>query len=100
MAISLDEWERNARILLLATEMQDMVFRKSVCEKCSSEMRKKRKCEEEIAGRTFCRALVNARKKNRTLELLEIRQTLSSPFIKEFHGSGNFVYEALVLDSV
>lgn len=82
----LQMWKRNVGILLIATEIQDDMFRKKVCSKCTKEMKEKRKCEDMGNERIFCDKLVNARKKNKRLSQMELMQTLSSPFLRQSHS--------------
>ena len=79
-------WKNNVFLLLKATEIQDNIFRKKFCLKCTEDMKKKRKCEDMGNGRTFCDNLVKARERNKILSQMELMQTLNSPFLRNSHS--------------
>lgn len=78
------DWKTRAMSITILMEIQDKRFREMRCINCTPEMRVKRKCEEEVHGRTFCNNLVKARERNKLLKRFEIFQTFSSPYIERY----------------
>ena len=79
-------WKLKALYLLANIELHDAKFRQKVCSNCSPDMRLKLKCEEEIPNRTFCEKIVKSREKDRTLQQMELKIALESPFVKQSHS--------------
>ena len=73
-------WNLNIIKSLISIELHDNLFRERFCSKCTHAKREKRKCEEEIIGRTFCNKMIKSRENNYFIQELQLKEILESPF--------------------